>query len=110
MNSSIRVNNQIETRGFEQGLVVPHRHLRLGLAALACASFRQNNIQSRKFEDEEDLFERDIDAFDDLEAREPSKFESTASVFFYIDNKIQLNADLWSYSKAFKFIKEIGGS
>ena len=101
------VDNQIESRGFEQGLVAPHRHFRFGLA---CASFGQNNIHSRRFEDEEDLFVRDIDTFDDLEAREPSKFGSAVSVFFYIDNKTQLNADLWSYSEAFKFIKKIGGS
>jgi hypothetical protein len=71
--------------------------LRFGLA---CASVGQNNIQSRRFEDEEDLFVRDIDAFDDLEAREPSKFGSAGSVFFYIYSKTQLNADLWSYRKA----------
>ena len=85
--------------GFEQGLVAPHHHLRFGLA---CASFGQNNIQSRRFEDEEDLFIRDIDAFYDFKARELSKFRSAESVFFYIYSKTQLNADLWSYSKVMR--------
>ena len=59
----------------------------------------QNNIKSREFEDEEDLFVRYINALDDLEAREPSRFGSAGSVFFYFYSKTQLNADLWSYSK-----------
>ena len=37
----------------------------------------------------------------------PPNFGQLCQYFFYIDNKIQLNA---SYSKAFKFIKKIGGS
>ena len=40
----------------------------------------------------------------------PPNLSQLCQYFFYIDNKIQLNADLWSYSKAFKFIKKIGGS
>ena len=40
----------------------------------------------------------------------PPNLGQLCQYFFYIDNKIQLNADLWSYSKAFKFIKKIGGS
>jgi hypothetical protein len=53
----------------------PISHLRFGLA---CA--RHDNLQSRGFEDEEDLFVRD-DAFDDLEAREPGKFGALSSAF-----------------------------
>jgi len=64
-------HNQVQPRGFEQG-VVPHRYFRFGHA---CASiFGQNNLQSRGFVDDEDLFVRDLDAFDDLEAREPLRF------------------------------------
>ena len=90
------VNNRIGSHGFEQGLVAPHRHLWFGLA---CTSFGQNNIQSHRFEDKEDLFIHDIDAFDDFEAWKLSKFGSAGSVFFYIYSKTQLNADFWSYSK-----------
>ena len=48
-------------------------------------------------EDEENC---DINAFDDLEAREPIKSGSAASVFITIYNKYPLNADLYSYSKS----------
>jgi hypothetical protein len=58
--NELDVNNQVQSRGFEQGvLVVPSRHFVFG----------QNNLQSRGFVDEEDLFVRDLDAFDNLEAR-----------------------------------------
>ena len=61
------------------------------------------HLQSRGFEDDEDLFVRDIDTFDDLEAREPFDIGLAASVSLIIYNKYLLNADLWSYSKEFEF-------
>jgi hypothetical protein len=58
-----------------------------------------NRILTRRgFADEEDLFVRDLEAFDDLEAREPG-LGSIKSVFIYIYNKYPLNADLWSYCR-----------
>ena len=42
-------------------------------------------LKSRDFEDDEDLFVRDLDAFDDLEAREPGGVKAAKSVFFFID-------------------------
>ena len=42
-------------------------------------------FQSRGLDDNEDLFERDLDgAYDDLEAREPLGFRSAGSVFLYL--------------------------
>ena len=47
-----------------------------------------NNVQSRGFEDDEELFGRDLDTEElfgreyDLEAREPLSFSSLGSVFF----------------------------
>jgi hypothetical protein len=80
----------------EQGLVARGNELngiRSGHAALG-------GIQRRGFADEEDLFVRDLEAFDDLEAREP-KFgiANAKSVFIYIYNKYPLNADLWAENK-----------
>ena len=51
------------------------RNFRCGLA---CAG----RLQSREFVDEEDLFVRDLDASDDLEAREPLSFKAFKSVSF----------------------------
>ena len=49
-------------------------------------------------EREQDLFLRDLEAFDVLEAREPAGGGAARSVFYiYIHNKCPLNADLWSY-------------
>ena len=39
-------------------------------------------FQSRALDDNEDLFVRDLDAFDDLETREPLGVKSVGSVFF----------------------------
>ena len=66
----------------------------------------QNNIKSRGFEDDEDLFVHEIDAFDNLKAQEPStgNYGSAASVFFYIyGSKMQIsghiaNPKLWKVS------------
>jgi len=64
-------NNQVQSREFVQGEAVPYRRFRFGRA---CAgAFGQNNLQSRGFEDKDDLFVRDLDAYDGLEAREPSR-------------------------------------
>lgn len=63
--SELDVDTQLQSRGFEydEELVVRQfpRHFHFGLA---CA---HNSFQSRGFEDNDDLFERDTD----LETREP---------------------------------------
>ena len=70
------LDNQLQSRGFEQGGAVHHHHFRYGQA---CASvFGQDNLNP----DEEDLFVRDTDAFDDLEAREPLGIRTAGSVHF----------------------------
>jgi hypothetical protein len=76
--SELDFNNHDQSRGLEQG---PSRHLRFDHA---CAGvFGQNNLQSRGFVDGEDLFIRDLDAFDNLEARRwDIGFGSAGSVFF----------------------------
>ena len=78
--SELDVNNQ-----------VPHHYFRFGHP---CASaFDHSNFQSHDFVDEEDLFVRDLDAFDDLEARELLQIMEAESVFFLsIYNKCPLNA------------------
>jgi len=43
--------------------------------------YGHNNLQSRGLVDEEDFFVRDLDAFDDIEAREPLGFKAAGSVF-----------------------------
>ena len=48
-----------------------------------------SNFQSRGFEDNEDLFGRDMDAFDDLEAREPLNIGSAASVSLTIYQQVR---------------------
>ena len=69
--SELDVNNQ-----------VPHHYFRFGHP---CASaFDHNDFQSHDFVDEEDLFVRDLDAFDNLEARELLQIVEAESVLFYL--------------------------
>ena len=100
--SDLDVNNQVKARG-EQGVDAPYHHFRYNFACTA----GRCTLQFHGSEDEEGLFVRDIDAFDDLEAREPFNFELAASVFLTIYNEYPLNADLRSYSKAFDFGEKI---
>jgi hypothetical protein len=62
-SSVLASSNEFQRR--EVGVSSP-RPFRFGLA---CA--HHDNLQSRGFVDKEDVFERDLDAFDDLEARAP---------------------------------------
>ena len=55
--------------------VVEHKHTQNALTAVDIASQVYNAVRSRGLEDDEDLFGRDLDAFDDLEAREPIKID-----------------------------------
>ena len=42
-----------------------------------------NTLTSRDLEDNDEYFVRDLDAFDDLEAREPGGLKAAKSVFFH---------------------------
>ena len=55
--------------------VAKHKHTRNALKAADVGQQVYSALQTRGSEDNEDLFGRDVDAFDDLEAREPIKID-----------------------------------
>ena len=64
-----------------------HKHTRHAFKALDYGSQAYGAVQNRGLEDDEDLFLRDLDANDDLEARDPlgaGLFKGAGSVFFYL--------------------------
>ena len=81
-------------------MLAKHKHTRHAVKALDTASQVYGDVQtmnSRDLEDNEDLFLRDLDAFDDLEVREPAgnSMKAVGSVFYSIYNKYPLIADIW---------------
>ena len=80
-------------------MLAKHKHTRHAVKALDTASQVYGDVQtmnSRDLEDNEDLFVRDFDAVDDLEAREPAgNYMKAVGSVFILYNKYPLNADIW---------------
>jgi len=76
----IRFNTKSATAAFKWGKrLAGHKNTKKALKAAQYGQDIYNTVQSRGLEDDEDLFLRELDAFDDLEAREPIKFNTKSA-------------------------------